>query len=110
MTRIWTCRCATLLALLFLLSSCTGVPLKIPTEPLRQNEQSLGPVEGSATGIMLFNVFPIGQNGRFGSAYAEALAKREGATRLIDIEIQENWFWAYILNGYSFTVRGTAVK
>jgi hypothetical protein len=110
MTRIRTCRFVVSLALLFLLLGCTGVPLKIPTEPLRQSEQSLGPVEGSAVGIMLFNVFPIGQNGRFGAAYAKALAQHEGATRLIDMEIQENWFWAYILNGYSFTVRGTAVK
>ena len=43
------------------------------------------------------------------AAYQQALTT-SGGTRLIDITINERWFWAYILNGYSFEVTGTAVR
>ena len=99
-----------LAALLLMLTSCTSAPLKIPTEPIQPNEQELGPAEGNATGIMLFQLIPIKQNQRFVQAYQQALESQPGATRLVDVEIQERWFWAWVLNGYSFTVRGTAVK
>jgi len=28
----------------------------------------------------------------------------------VNPEISERWFWAYILNGYHTTVRGTVIK
>ena len=96
--------------LLLITTGCTGTPLRIPTQPIQPHEQTMGNAYGSSTGIMLFQFIPIGQNDRFNDAYAEALAKKPGATRLVDIEVQEDWFWAWILNGYTFTVRGTAVK
>jgi hypothetical protein len=57
----------------------------------------------------LFGFIPINQNERFQSAYDRALQSK-GATRLVDPTIKERWFWAWVLNGYSFTVSGTAVK
>ena len=107
MTRSWLRIFA---PLVLLLASCTGTPLQIPTQPLQAGETELGAAEGTSTGLMLFQFIPIKQNERFNAAYSEALAQYPGATRLVDMEIQENWFWAYILNGYSFKVSGTAVK
>jgi hypothetical protein len=59
---------------------------------------------------MLFQVIPIGQNSRFVEAYKQALAKHPGATRIADMTISEQWFWAYILNGYVTRIQGTAVS
>jgi len=98
------------LATTLLMASCTGVPLAIDGGPLRPGETVLGPAAGKGTGIMLFQLIPIGQNTRFQTAYERALKSVPGATRLADVQIAENWFWAYVLNGYTTTVKGTAVK
>jgi hypothetical protein len=89
-------------------TACQSAPLTIPTRPVGPNEQVIGPAEGSSTGLMLLEFIPINQNQRFVRAYENALAS-SGGTRLVDITIQERWFWAYILNGYKFKVTGTAV-
>ncbi len=93
-----------------LLASCIGEPLKVDGGPPVRGETILADTEGSGTGIMLFNFIPIGQNERFRVAYDRALKRVPGATRLANVTISENWFWAYILNGYTTKVRGTAVK
>jgi hypothetical protein len=98
------------LAAILLTLGCSGTPLKIPTDPMRPSEELLGTASGSATGIMLLQLIPIGQNDRFTDAYQEALQSVPGATRLIDVTIQEDWFWAWLLNGYHFTLTGTAVR
>lgn len=95
---------------LLVLAGCKGVPAKIDTPPRQSGERVLGEVEGRAVGIMLFNIIPIKQNERFERAYAAALAQRPGAKRLVDLQIQEDWFWAFVLNGYKFKVTGTAVR
>jgi hypothetical protein len=92
------------------LAGCTGVPLRVPGNGMAAGEESLGQVTGKATGIMLFNCIPIGQNGRFQEAYKRALASAPGATRIVDVTIQERWFWAWVLNGYKFELTGTAVR
>ncbi len=89
---------------------CTGTPLKIQTAPLQPNEEIIGPVHGNCTGIMLFGFIPIDQNDRFEGAYKEALSSVNGATRIVDVTIQEDWWWAYIMNGYNFHYTGTAVR
>ena len=91
------------------LTACHSVPLTISTPPVQPDEEVLGKATGNATGIMLFQFIPIKQNGRFQAAYDQAVQSK-GATRLVNPTIKEQWFWAYILNGYSFTVSGTAVK
>lgn len=100
--------------LLFLLgvlaiTACHSVPLTIPTAPVGPDEEVLGEASGSQTGIMVLGFIPINQNERFQIAYDRALQSK-GATRLVDPTIKEQWFWAWVLNGYSFTVSGTAVK
>lgn len=91
------------------LSACKGVPLHVPTLPVQPGEEVIGPVEGKATGIMLLGFIPIGQNQRFEEAYSRAVA-RSGATRIVDLVVQEDWFWAYVLNGYTTRISGTAVR
>jgi hypothetical protein len=58
---------------------------------------------------MLFQFIPINQNDRFVNAYREALQK-VGGSRLTDVTIEEHWFWAWVLNGYIFHVKGVIDK
>jgi hypothetical protein len=94
--------------LVLAVTACNSIPLTIPSAPVGPNEQRLGTGEGRSTGIMVLGFIPINQNSRFVNAYQEALAQ-SGGTRLVDVTISERWFWAYVLNGYIFQVRGTGV-
>ena len=89
-------------------TGCVGDPVTFRKCDMT-NAKVLGESEGNSTGIMLFNVIPITQNQRFKNAYDDAIAKL-GGTCLNDPEIRERWFWAWVLNGYSFNVKGTVVK
>lgn len=89
-------------------AGCASQPLKIPTVTTSSYEE-LGQGEGKATGIMLGNIIPIGQNTRFVTAYNRAV-KSKGGDALLNPVIKENWFWAYILDGYSTTITGTVIK
>ena len=91
-----------------LLCGCAGQPLKL-SAPRQQNYDVLGEGEGGATGLMLFGVIPIGQNERFVRAYDEAV-KSKGGDDILNPEISEDWFWGYVLNGYSTKVKGTVIK
>ena len=95
---------------LILMTACVSQPLQLDGGPPRQGETTLGEAVGESTGLMLFQVIPIGQNERFRVAYEEALKKHPGATRIANATIIENWFWAYILNGYTTKISGVAVK
>ncbi len=94
---------------LFLAFGCTSAPLKLPTDLSNTKYDVLGEGEGSSTGIMLFNLIPIGQNDRFVEAYQNAV-KSKGGDALLNPVISEKWFWAYLLNGYTTTVTGTVIK
>lgn len=98
-----------LIMLLLLAYGCSSAPLKIQTDMGGKGYDVLGQGEGSATGIMLFNIIPIGQNTRFQEAYDNAV-KSKGGDALLNPVISEAWFWAYILNGYTTTVNGTVIK
>jgi len=95
-----------------LLSGCASMSVNMGAPPNLQEGKDytvLGEGEGSSVGIMLFQFIPINQNQRFQNAYDEAV-KSKGGDRLINPTIEENWFWAYVLNGYIFKVKGTVVK
>src|SRR5207237_338896 len=99
----------TILAALALLGGgCVSQPLKIPNVT-KANYDTLGPGSGEATGIMLFDIIPIGQNERFVRAYDAAIKSKNGDA-LLDPQIQENWFWGWILNGYQTKITGTVIK
>ena len=89
---------------------CASVPLRVANVEVDNREyEILGEGEGSATGLMLFNVVPVGQNTRFRDAYIYAVESK-GGDALLNPVITEKWFWAYILNGYKTTVKGTVIK
>ncbi|MFW8695344.1 hypothetical protein, partial [Mesorhizobium japonicum] len=69
----------------------------------------LGPSEASATGVMLLGMIPIGQNSRFLRAQNEAILAK-GGDAMINTRIQEDWFWAWILSGYTTHVSGDVIK
>jgi len=98
--------------LLIFTIGCASAPMRVPTPnslvPNRDYEV-LGEGEGEATGIMLFQVIPIGQNDRFELAYERAV-KSKGGDRLLDPVVSEKWFWAWLLNGYTTKVKGTVVR
>ena len=89
----------------------------VPVPPLQMSSPApdsskyevLGEGKGTAAGVMLFNIIPIKQNDRFQRAYDAAVASK-GGDKLLDPVISENWFWAYILNCYKTTVKGTVVR
>lgn len=69
----------------------------------------LGHSEACATGIMLLGVIPIGQNNRFVRAQ-DAAIKAKGGDALINTQVQEKWFWAWVLNGYTTKISGDVIK
>ena len=91
-----------------IMTGCTGVPMKS-----RQYDASqytvIGHSEASATGMLLFGCIPIQHNNRFIRAQ-EAAIKAKGGDALINTQVQENWFWAYVLTGYTTTVSGDVIK
>lgn len=94
---------------LLLAYGCASAPLRIETDMTGKEYQVLGTGEGSSTGIMLLNFIPIGQNDRFQTAYRNAVMSM-GGDALLNPVITEHWFWAYVLNGYTTTIRGTVIK
>ncbi len=94
---------------LMLACGCASAPLKIETDMTGKEYQVMGTAEGTSTGIMLFNFIPIGQNDRFVTAYNKAVMSL-GGDGLLNPTITEKWFWAYVLNGYTTTIRGTVIK
>ena len=91
-----------------MLAGCTGISMK--TQNLSESEYTvIGPGKATATGIMLFNFIPIQQNDRFVRAQKAAIAS-QGGDAMINVEVQEDWFWAWVLNGYQTTVSGDVVK
>jgi hypothetical protein len=87
---------------------CSSMPVRFPAVT-ETGYEVLGEGQGSSTGIMLFQFIPIGQNERFEKAYRYAVASK-GGDALINPVITEHWFWAWVLNGYTTTVRGTVIK
>ena len=74
------------------------------------NPQKLGRVEGCARGSQFLAFFPIRLNSRTERAYREALAQAPGAKSLMDVTIQENWYWYYLGTIRVVTITGEAVK
>lgn len=97
-------------SLLFALaiSGCTGTAMK--TQQLDSSQYTVvGHSEATATGLLLFGLIPIQQNNRFVRAQ-DAAIKAKGGDAMINTQVQENWFWAWVLTGYTTTISGDVVK
>ena len=93
-----------------LLASCSSTTTYVDTGAVREGESSLGTTTGSSQGLMILQVFPLGQNERFQRAYDQALAQYPGATRLANLVITESWWSAFFVNGYTYKVTGEAIQ
>jgi len=90
------------------LAGCTGTPMK--TQQLDNSQYTVvGHSEATATGILLFGFIPIQQNSRFVRAQNAAI-KAKGGDAMINTQVQENWFWAWVLTGYTTKISGDVVK
>ena len=90
------------------LAGCTGAPMK--TQQYDSSQYTVvGHSEATATGLLLFGLIPIQQNNRFIRAQNAAI-KAKGGDAMINTQVQENWFWAWVLTGYTTTISGDVVK
>jgi len=75
----------------------------------------LGHVRGVAYSHILFgsptyNIIPIGWDGRAQRACDEAIGCVPGATGLVDVTLEEDWFWWVIGSARKLVLEGDAVK
>jgi hypothetical protein len=52
----------------------------------------------------------MGLNTRFHRAYDNAVASVPGATGLVDVTIEESWFWWVIGTARAVTITGEAIR
>lgn len=114
MTMKKAARAGSPIAVLLLLAGCASGPVTVAPKP-PASYQSLGTVEGSGCGSLgvlatAYYAIPMGLNGRVKSAYDDALSKAPGATSLINVTIQEDWYWWLLGTARCVKVTGEAIK
>lgn len=97
-----------------LFAGCASNFVKVsPTPPVTYSR--MGPATGSACGSLgivatAYYFIPMGLNSRVERAYAKAVASVPGATGLVDVTLQEKWYWWLIGTARCVTVTGEAIK
>ena len=97
-----------------LTTGCSSHDVKIaPATP--EKYEVLGKAKGEATGSLgilatAYYFIPMGLNGRMGKAYDNAVESVPGATGLINITYQEDWYWWIIGTARKVTITGDAIK
>jgi hypothetical protein len=103
-------RLAVLGLVLWLLAGCASEAVHVGPKP-PATYRSLGWSEGGACGLLLFDVIPIGVNGRTQAAYDEALRRSAGGTMLVDTAVNERWYFIpYVGEILCSDVVGTAIR
>ena len=97
-----------------LVSGCASDMTMIVAKP-PVNAQKLGYVEGTGMGALGvtatgYYFIPMGLNSRVERAYMEALGKAPGATALMNVTLEEDWFWFGIGTMRRVKITGEAVK
>lgn len=95
------------------LLGCVSTTSLAPMPP--EKYEKLGSTSGDACGVLLlgdwFAAFiPIGLVDRVQTAKLNAIAKVPGATDLINVTIQERWYYWLIGSSRCVTVSGEAIK
>lgn len=110
-------RCLLLIGVLFVVSvlvGCSsGYTMIAPKPPLKY--EKLGYATGKSTGSLgilgtAYYFVPMGINGRVQRAYDNALMSVPGATSLINVSLEESWFWWIIGTARTVTISGEAIK
>ena len=99
---------------LMALAGCASQPLNVAPLPPAQY-RVLGPATGKACGTLgilgtAINFIPMQLNTRVERAYQQALQSVPGATGLVDVQIQDDWFWWLLASTRCTTVSGNAIK
>ena len=102
-----------LISTLFASGCASTYTMVAPTPPPKY--KIIGPTTGSATGSLgiiatAYNFVPIALNDRVQRAYNNALNNAPGATGLIDVTYEEDWYWWLIGTARNVTVKGIAIK
>jgi len=103
-----------LLGCVLLIGGCASGLTTISPQPPEQFEK-LGPATGKASGSIgilgtATNFIPMGLNSRVYRAYDNAVASVPGATGLVDVTLDESWFWWIIGTGRTVTISGEAIR
>lgn len=102
------------LAIAIFLQGCASDPVNIAKMPPDQYEY-LGRAEGSACGMLglvhpNIQFFPFALNSRVERAYNRAIKSVPGAASLINVTIDESWYWWILGTGRCVTVSGDAIR
>lgn len=95
-------------------AGCASEYVKVaPAAP--QKYETIGKATGSACGSLLidgtaWNFIPVMLNSRVERAYNEAVKSVPGATGLIYVSMQEDWFWWVIGSTKCVTITGEAIR
>jgi len=97
-----------------LIAGCASNPFNAAPRPPDKFEK-LGAASGKACGSLLidgtvYNFIPILLNSRVERAYGEAVQSVPGATGLVNVTMQENWFWWVIGSTRCVTITGEAIR
>lgn len=101
------------LVVVFLGGCASNFTMIAPTPP--EKYEKLGKATGTASGALgigatAYYFIPMGLNSRVEKAYEEALKSVPGATSLIDVTIQESWFWFVLGTARTVTITGEAIR
>lgn len=105
---------SSMLACVLLLGGCASGLTTIAPQPPAQYE-NLGPATGKASGSIgvlgtATNFIPMGLNSRIYRAYDNAVASVPGATGLINVTLEESWFWWVIGTSRTVIISGEAIR
>jgi len=89
-------------------SGCASAPVYLGPQAGKPYEV-VGKGAGGASGFMLFQIIPCGNNSKVQRAYDAAVKSRNGDA-LINPTIKETWYWAWIGDGYSTFIDGDVIK
>jgi hypothetical protein len=92
-----------------LLTGCTSTDIRVVSAP-PEKPIKLGPAQGTASGVLLLGIIPIGINSRTERAYKDALKNVPGSTTLTDVTLDELWLYFGIMLFQQVTITGEAVK
>ena len=96
------------------LGGCASTAYNVTPLP-PANYQVLGKASGKACGSLgilstAYYAIPMGLNSRVEDAYQEAVKSVPGATSLINVQMQEDWYWWFIGTARCVTITGDAIK
>ena len=103
-----------LLGAVLLPMGCTSGLIMTGKRP-PENYQKLGQAKGEACGSLIigptaYNFIPVLLNSRVERAYQRALESVPGSASLVNVTLEEYWFWWVIGSTRCVTITGEAVK